>query len=52
MKWMKVLIMIIGEESNNMSHDSRIRKMDSSSMRIVLGDDLGRVYFVESDCRE
>ena len=45
----KVLIMIIGEESNNISHDSRIRKMDSSSNRIVLGDDLGRVYFVESE---
>ncbi len=44
-----VSIMIIGEESNNISHDSRIRKMDSSSNRIVLGDDLGRVYFVESE---
>ena len=44
-----VWIMIIGEVSNKISHDSRLRQMDSSSNRIVLGDDQGRVYFVESE---
>ena len=41
--------MILGEESKTISHDSRVRQMDSSSSGIVLGDDQGRVYFVESE---
>ena len=41
--------MILGEEANTIFHDSRLRQMDSSSNGIVLGDDLGRVYFVESE---
>ena len=45
---LNVQIMIIGEESNTISHDSRVRQMDSSTSGIVLGDDQGRVYFVES----
>ena len=44
-----VQIMILGEESNTISHDSRLRQMDSLSSGIVLGDDQGRVYFVESE---
>ena len=45
---LNVQIMILGEESETISHDSRVRQMDCSSSGIVLGDDLGRVYFVES----
>tara|TARA_B100000700_G_scaffold233715_1_gene258958 strand:- start:545 stop:1498 length:954 start_codon:yes stop_codon:yes gene_type:complete len=45
---LSVQIMILGEESNTIFHDSRVRHMDSSSSGIVLGDDQGRVYFVES----
>ena len=44
-----VWIMIIGEVSNKISHDSRLRQMDSSFNRIVLADAQGRVYFVESE---
>lgn len=44
-----VWIVIIGNVSNKISHDSRLRQMDSSFNRIVLGDDQGRVYFVESE---
>ena len=46
---MNVQIMILGEEANTIFHDSRLRQMDSSSNGIVLGDDQGRVYFVESE---
>ena len=44
-----VCVMILGEESITITHDSRLRQMDYSTSSIVLGDDRGRIFVVESE---
>lgn len=42
-------IAILQEELTNLSHDTRLRQMHSAQNLLALGDDLGRVFLVESE---
>ena len=46
---MKVELMIVSEKTMTISHDARLRQMDSSESCLALGDDQGRVFMIEPE---
>jgi hypothetical protein len=42
-------ITILGDTTNTISHNARIRQMHSSDERLVIGDELGRLFFLEAE---